>query len=51
MHELKLYKGVMCKALKNNAEIEEQLTCHFKIDIKNLTSFDSSSWESQKITL
>ena len=27
----------------NNAKFEEELTCHFKIDMKNLTNFDPST--------
>ena len=46
--------------LKNDEKSEEELTCGFKIDIRNLTNFDSSRgiWqiltealESQKFTL
>ena len=29
--------------MKNDAKIEEELTCHFKIDIRNLTNFDPST--------
>ena len=28
---------------KNNAKFEEELTCHFKTDMKNLTNFDLST--------
>ena len=38
-------------ALKNDEKIEKELTCRFKIDIKNLTNFDSRTRKSQKITL
>ena len=38
-------------ALKNDEKYEEELTCGFKIDIKNLTNFDSRTRRSQKITL
>ena len=37
--------------LKNDEKAEEKLTCRFKIDIKNLTNFDSRTWKSQKFTL
>ena len=30
-------------ALKNDEKSEEELTCCFKIDIRNLTNFDSST--------
>ena len=26
--------------MKNDAKIEEELTCQFKIDMRNLTNFD-----------
>ena len=34
--------------LKNNEKSEEELTCHFKIDIRNLTNFDSCIRKSGK---
>ena len=37
-------------ARKNDAEFQIELTCHFKIDMKNLTNFDSSTQKSQKFT-
>ena len=36
--------------LKDNEKSEEELTCSFKIDIKNLTNFDSRSRKSKKFT-
>ena len=33
--------------LKNDVKSEEELTCRFKIDIRNLTNFDSSTWVSK----
>ena len=38
-------------AMKNDAKLEEQLTCHFKIDIRNLRNFDPSPWKSQRFAL
>ena len=29
--------------LKNNEKYEEELTCHLKTDMRNLTNFDPSS--------
>ena len=29
--------------IKNDAKFEEELTCRFKIDMKNLTNFDAST--------
>ena len=37
--------------LKNDEKFEEDLTCRFKIDTRNLTNFDSSSRKSQKFAL
>ena len=35
-------------AMKNDAKFEKELTCQFKIDMRNLTNSDSSTWKSQK---
>ena len=35
-------------AMKNDTKFEEELTCHFKVDMRNLTNFDPSIWKSQK---
>ena len=37
--------------LKIDGKYEEELTCRFKIDIKNLTNVDSSSGKSKKFSL
>ena len=37
--------------MKNNAKFEEELTFHFKIDMKNLTNFNSTTQKSKKIAL
>ena len=37
--------------MKNNAKFEDELTCHFKSDMRNLTNFDSSNQNSKKIAL
>ena len=34
-------------AIKNDAKFKEELTCHFKIDMRNLTNLDSSSRKSK----
>ena len=34
--------------LKNYEKFEEDLTCRFKIDMRNLTNFDPSTQTSQK---
>ena len=35
-------------SMKNNAEFGEELACHFKIDMRNLTNFGSSTCKSRK---
>ena len=37
--------------MKNDTKIEEELTCHFKIDLSNLTNFDPSIQVSKIFTL
>ena len=37
--------------MKNNATFEEELTFHFKTDMRNLTNFNSSTQKSKKIVL
>ena len=37
--------------MKNDAEFEEELTCHFKIDMRFLTNFDPSTRKSKKCSL
>ena len=37
--------------MKNDAKFETELTCHFKIDMRNLTNFDPTTKKSQKIAL
>ena len=34
--------------MKNDAKFERELTCQFKIDMKNLTNFDPNTQKSQK---
>ena len=53
MYDLKICRGVMChdNDMKNNAKLEEALTCHFKTDMRNLTNFDSTTRKSNKIAL
>ena len=34
--------------MMNEAELEEELTCRFKIDIRNLTNFDPSTQKHSK---
>ena len=37
--------------MKNDAKFEEELTCHFKTDMRNLANFDPSTQKYQKIAL
>ena len=38
-------------AMKNDAKFDEELTCHFKIDTKNLKNFDPRTGKSQKFAV
>ena len=46
---LKSTEELCVMTMKNNAKFEEELTCHFKINMRNLTNFDPSTSKSQKI--
>ena len=48
---LKFAQELCVMKMKNNAKFEEEVTCHFKTDIRNLTNFDSSTRKSKKIAL
>ena len=48
---LKLTQELYVMAMKNDAKFEEELTCQFKIDMRNLTNFDPSTRKSQKFAL
>ena len=37
--------------MRNDAKFEQELICHFKIDIRNLTNFDPSTKKAQKCAL
>ena len=37
---LKFTEELCVTTMKNDAKFEEELTCRFKIDMKNLTNFD-----------
>ena len=46
------FTGELCVIrMKNDAKFEEDLTCQFKIDMRNLTNFDLSTQKSQKFEL
>ena len=41
-------KGELCvMTMKNDAKFEIELTCHSKIDMRNLTNFNQSTRKSQ----
>ena len=48
---VKLTEMLCVTTMKNNATFKEELTCHFKTDMRNLTNFDSSIQKSKKIAL
>ena len=37
--------------MKNDAKFEEELTCHFKIDVRNSANFNLSTQKWKKINL
>ena len=45
------YVSWECMIMKNDAKLEEDLTCKFKIDTSTLTNFDWSTGKSKKFAL
>ena len=46
------FTGELCvMTMKNNTKFEEELTCQFKMDIRNLTNFDLSTRKFQTFAL
>ena len=46
------FKGELCvMTMKNDAKIEEELTCQFIFNMSNLTNFILSTRKSQKFAL
>ena len=43
MYELKIEGEFCVMAMKNEAKFDDELTCQFKIDKRNLTNFDLST--------
>ena len=42
------FTGELCvMTMRDDAKFEEDLTCQFKIDMRNLTNFDPSTGNSQ----
>ena len=48
---LKFLEELQVMTLKNDEKLEEELTCRFKTDMRNLTNFDPSTQKSQKFAL
>ena len=48
---LKFTGELFVMRIKNGAKLEEELTCRFKTDMRNLTNFDGSTREPQTFTL
>ena len=48
---LKFAEELCVITMKNNAKFEEELTCHFKTNFRNLTNFDSSLQKFKTIAL
>ena len=45
---LKLTGVLFAMTMKKDAKLEEELTCHFKIDMRTFMSFDMSTRKSKK---
>ena len=43
---LKFTEELCVMAIKNDTKIEEELSCRFKIDLRNLMIFDPSTWKN-----
>ena len=48
---LKFTEELCVMTMKNNTKFEEELTCQFKIDMRNLTNVDLNTQKSQKFAL
>ena len=48
---LKFTEKLCVMTIKNDKKTEEELTCDFKIGMRNLTNFDSSTRKSKKFAL
>ena len=40
---LKFTEELCVMTMKNDAKFEEELTCHFKVDMRDLMNFDPST--------
>ena len=48
---LKLTGELSVMTMKNDAKLEEELTCCFKIDMRTLMNFNPTTQKSQKFSL
>ena len=48
---LEFMEKLCVMTMKNDTKIEEELTCRFKIDMKNFTNFDQSTQKSKKFAI
>ena len=48
---LKFTEELCVMTIKNDTKIEEELTCPFKTDMRNLRNFDPSARKSPKFAL
>ena len=48
---LKFTEKLFIMTIKNDTKIEKELTCRFKIDMRNFTNFDPNTGKSQKLVL
>ena len=48
---LKFTGGLCVMTTESDAKFEGELTCQFKIDMKNLTTLDSGTGKSKKFAL
>ena len=48
---LKFTEQLCIMRMKNDEKFKEDLTCQFKIDIRNLPNFDPSTWKPRKFAL
>ena len=46
---LKFTEELCVMIMKKDTEFEKELTCRFKIDMRNLTNFDPSTQKSQNV--
>ena len=47
---LKSKEELCVMKMNNDAKFEEEMTCHFKIAMRNLVNFDLSTWKSHKFS-